>query len=126
MTALGVRKLDYTLVFEVSQITQDLNLLQAILDFIGLGFLDSYFPRKARDLKCVSRIRVSALPFLQHFVLPFFLTNPLLGFKRRQYDIWLEAVLVLMSNTNYSKAREEQLNSILTRLSYLLNKDKKS
>lgn len=64
LTSSGV-KLDYTLVFEVSQLPLDNLLLLAILQYLGAGNL---FTRQ----DFVSRIRVTSTVNLLNLVAPFF------------------------------------------------------
>jgi len=113
-TISGIIKTDYTLVFEVSQKTEDSYLLIAILNFFGVGTL---FTEK----KGISRFRITSVSILYHIILPYFNLFPLLGFKKKQYDIWLKAVCILISNKNWSKEREELLTVQLKKLSMLTN-----
>jgi hypothetical protein len=113
-TASGELRFDFSLIFEVSQAISDNYLLVAILNSIGFGSLYTS--------NGVSRIRITSLPILQHFVLPFFSIYPLVGFKRQQYDIWLQAVTILMSDRSYSSAREQKLIFILSNLTALLSR----
>jgi hypothetical protein len=46
--------------------------------------------------------RITSLPILLHFVLPFFYIYPLVGFKGQQYNIWLQAVSLLISDRSNS------------------------
>lgn len=110
----GVTKLDYTLVFEVSQLPLDNKLLIAILNSIGPGFI--YSNRGKR-----SRIRITNIDILQHFVLPYFYHNPIPNsrYKGMQYNLWLKAVEILMVNKIYSKDREQLLTQLLEKLSAL-------
>lgn len=61
------------------------------------------------------------MPILYHIILPYFNLFPLLGFKKKQYDIWLKAVCISISNKNWSKEREELLTVQLKKLTMLIN-----
>jgi hypothetical protein len=112
LTASGVIKLDYTLVFETSQLPLDTVLLNAVLEHIGFGNLFS-------RIGAVSRIRIVNVDILQHYVLPFFTLYPMPGYKGIQYRAWLSAVEYVLSHRVYSEAREIKLTALLKGLSAL-------
>lgn len=107
-----LKKIDFTLVFEISQRTNDSYLLNAILAYFGTGNIFN-------DKKGISRCRFSALPILQHIILPYFKFFPLTGFKKKQYDIWLKGVFILITQTNRSEKRQMELINITNQLSNL-------
>jgi len=78
--AKGITNLTYTMVFETSQLPSDTFLLLAVLDCIGIGQLYSQYAR-------VSRIRISNMRMIQHYVVPFFTLCPLIGHKAQQYHV---------------------------------------
>jgi hypothetical protein len=66
-------------------------------------------------------LRFESHPNLFCFVLPFFYIYPLVGFKGQQYNIWLQAVSLLISDRSYSTARQLKLLSILSNFTDLLS-----
>lgn len=116
VTSQGLVKIDYTLIFEVAQMAIDSLLLKAILNHIlASGCRGSYFAQ----VNAACRIRIASLDSLQHSVLPFFTNYPLIGHKALQYSVWLEAVILMMSEQQYTDARQMKLAQILARLSKL-------
>jgi hypothetical protein len=114
-TVDGNTKLDYTLVFEVSQLTQDRYLLQGISDYLNCGSIYS-------ETRGISRIRIATIPLISCNVLPFFFNFPLMGFKHQQFLIWSKAVNVMLKFPTYSLSREASLTSILSELKALTRK----
>lgn len=112
ITSSGILKLDYTLVFEVSQKTEDIYLLEAMKVYFSSGGI---FTEK----RGMSRFRITNIKALQHIVLPFFSLYPLKGYKNNQFNIWLEALSVILSNPSWTKEREEWLSTIFNKLSNL-------
>jgi hypothetical protein len=110
----GVTVLDYSLIFEISQLPHDYSLMLAILNFIGFGnvYMQAFG---------VMRIRFTTLSVLQHNVLPFFHNNPFPDccFKSQQYNLWSKAVVTLMKYPKYSLYRQNTLTELLTKLSSL-------
>lgn len=95
----------FAMVIEISQLPIDNQLLLEIGKSIGPCALYT-------RTNYVSRLRFSTLPYLQHYVLPFFFNNPLPvnSYKRIQYDIWLSAVeIALKGQINYNS---EMVNAI--------------
>jgi len=116
VTSQGIIKIDYTLIFEVAQMPIDILLLRAILNYILFsGCRGSLFSQ----VNAASRIRIASLDSLQHSVLPFFTSYPLVGHKELQYSIWLEAVTLMICEPNYTDNRQLKLALILARLSKL-------
>jgi hypothetical protein len=97
----------------ISQLKFDKYVLNSISNFLGAGTVYEYEDRKQAELV----IRNSKV--IQHILLPFFLSYPMMGYKGTQYNIWLEAVLLTLGTTEYSKERENQLLELVTNLSEL-------
>ena len=112
-TSSGLLKLDYTFVFEVSQKTEDIYLLEAIKNFFNNE--GSIFTE--RRTQKISRFRISNIKSLQHIILPFISLYPLKGFKKKQFSIWLEAVCIVLSMPSWTKERELLLSTIFNKLS---------
>lgn len=104
-------KIICTMVFEVSQLPQDL-ILQAIVQFIGADSI--YY-----QLNAVSHIRVASILQLEHVVIPFFSEYPLPSYKGIQYRAWLAAVEVVICDSHYSHDREIRQTALIKTLSLL-------
>lgn len=106
-------KLFFYFNMSISQLKMDKYVLQSISNFLGAGTVYEYEDRKQAELV------VRNLKVIQHILLPFFLLYPMMGYKRTQYNIWFEAVLLTLGTTEYSKERENQLLELVTNLSEL-------
>lgn len=110
-TYSGLIKLDYTFVFEISQKTEDIYLLEAI---------NFYFNNEGKvftEKHGISRFRITNINSLQHIILPFITIYPLKGFKKKQFNIWLEAVILVLSIPSWTKERELLLSNVFNELS---------
>lgn len=96
--------------FSISQLKLDTYLLKSIANHIGAGHVKVY------DDKPMVNLRIYNAKVIQNLILPFFSYYPLLGNKKIQYDIWLKAVLLIFTDPNYSKKRQESLIKILITL----------
>jgi len=86
--SIGTRINCFAVVFEISQSTKDLYILEALLLFFGCGYIIS-------DKKGLTKFKISNLKLIHSVaVLPFLFIFSIIGFKRQQYDIWIKAVTV--------------------------------
>jgi hypothetical protein len=111
ITSSGLIKLDYTFVFEISQKTEDIYLLEAI---------NFYFNSEGKiftEKHGISRFRITNIKSLQHIILPFLTIYQLKGFKKKQFNIWLKAVILVLSTPSWSKERELLLSNVFNELS---------
>jgi len=67
----------------------------------------------------MSKVRISTVNLLYERILPFFSQYSLVGFKLRQFNIWVKAVHVVNQCPVYTLEREIKLTSILNELSSL-------
>jgi hypothetical protein len=95
-------KFSYSLALEISQRSKDLYILKAISNYFGTGNIYSD--------KGISKVKFNNIKIIQHRLLPFFYNYPLLGFKLKQYTVWVRAVLLKIS---YLLPRTDLNNKIL-------------
>lgn len=95
----------------VSQTISDKYILDSIANYFGVGrvYLKSG----------VAQLEINNIKGIQHIVLPFFQIYPLLGHKRTQFEIWLEAITITLCTPVYSKERETKLLELVNSLSNL-------
>ena len=99
ITAKFGYRIKYQLFFEIAQNTKDIYILQAILNFLGTGIISSAaaplppFPikgmggRALRRERKISKFKIGNLKEIQHILIPFLCSYPLLGFKKLQFDM---------------------------------------
>lgn len=80
---------DYSLVFEISQKTQDLNTLNLIVSYFKVG---NIYTDKIRG---ISRYRLGVINKIISQLVPHFSNYPLIGHKSLQYLTWLNIVYFL-------------------------------
>ena len=80
---------DYSLVFEISQKTQDLNTLNLIVSYFKVG---NIYTDKIRG---ISRYRLGVINKIISQLVPHFSNYPLIGHKSLQYLSWLNIVYFL-------------------------------
>ena len=69
------------MVFELAQKTKDIYILEAILNYLGSGTIYS-------ENRGISKLKIGNIQSIQHVLIPFLLTYPLIGFKKKlQFDI---------------------------------------
>ena len=102
---------DYFLVFEVSQRTQDLHLLNLIASYFKTG-------KVYTETSGVSRFRLSGKDHIISTLVPHFRDYPLQGHKNLQYLAWLKAVHLLTDQVK-TKERDEELEILIKDLSRL-------
>jgi len=81
-----------------------------ILIYLGVGTISS----EARGL---SQLKIGNIKDLQHVLVPFLLSYPILGFKGLQFNLWLKALEIKLcygsTKNNYSKDQENKVKDIL-------------
>lgn len=105
------RRVNVSWYAEVSQITLDLYVLEAIQTLLGVGKI-------FHEQRGLSRLRINVLADLGSVALPFFATYPIPGFKGLQYPIWLEGVtLTYVEYANmWSEGRQTAQLAVIERL----------
>jgi hypothetical protein len=102
---------DYSLVFEISQRTIDLHILNLIASYFKTG-------KVYTETSGVSRLRFRSKDHIISTLVPHFRDYPLEGHKNLQYLAWLKAVIVLIDQKKTDK-RDEELETLIKELSNL-------
>ena len=102
---------DYSLVFEISQRTQDLHILNLIASYFKTG-------KVYTGTNGVSRFRFSSKDLVISTLVPHFRDYPLEGHKNLQYLAWLKAVTVLTDQIKTNE-RDAELEILIKELSSL-------
>lgn len=109
---LGER-VKYQLVFELSQRTKDIWILESVQTFLNVGIISS-------EKRGISKVKIGNLNSIQHILIPFLLTYPIPGFKNVQFQTWLKAVAIKVANpSTYDIDQEANLKQVLSDLSNL-------
>lgn len=112
---LGER-IKYQLIFELAQKTKDIKVLQMISIYLGVGIISS-------EARGISKLKIGNIQHLQHVLVPFLLSYPLVGFKSLQFNIWIKALEIKLSygkkKYKYSQEKENKLQHIFNELTEL-------
>jgi hypothetical protein len=104
------------LFFELAQKTKDIYILEAVLNYLGSGTIYS-------ENRSISKLKIGNIQSIQHVLIPFLLTYPLIGFKKLQFDIWIKAVQIKMiknvQKSNLNLNQEILLKNYLRELTEL-------
>jgi len=111
VNSAGMPVKDYSLVFEISQRTQDLHLLNLIACYFKTG-------KVYTETSGVSRLRFRSKDHFISTLVPHFRDYPLEGHKNIQYLAWLKAVTILTDQIKTSK-RDAELEMLIKELSSL-------
>lgn len=84
---------DYSIVFEVSQRTIDIHILNLINVYFNLG-------KVYTDTKGISRYILRTIDSLINNLIPHFKDYPLIGHKALQYSLWIKIVYILNNEVN--------------------------
>jgi len=110
-------KFSYSLVLEISQRTKDLDILKAISYYFGTGNIYS-------DKKGLSKVKFNNIKNIQHRLLPFFYFYPLVGFKLKQFNVWVKAVILKISYLSTTETEQNiKTNSLYKKDEYSINVD---
>lgn len=102
---------DYTLVFEISQRTQDLHVLNLIASYFKVGNVYT-------GTSGISRYRLGTKDKIISTLIPHFKNYPLEGNKTLQYQSWLDVVYLLngQARTDQRDIELERLINVLSSL----------
>lgn len=106
-------KLFFYFTMSISQAKNDKYILESIAYYLGAGKVYETF----NDV--VAQFEINNFIVIQHIILPFLSNFPLMGHKRKQYEIWLKAIMLTLCNVGYSKKREIELLELTRELSNL-------
>lgn len=110
-TSAGKTVKDYTLVFEISQRTQDCHILNLIACYFGVGNVYT-------ETRGISKYRLGIKNKIISTLVPHFINYPLEGHKALQYTLWLKIVNILNDQVRTSQ-RDEELEILIKELSEL-------
>lgn len=110
--SLGKIVKDYSLVFEVSQRTQDILILNLIKAYFNVGNVYT-------DTKGISRYRLRVKNEINNNLIPHFNYYPLIGYKSLQYTIWLNLVNLLINNEKRTEDRDIEIEKLIQKFSNL-------
>jgi len=119
--AIAETKVYFSMEMSVSQLLINSYLLISIANHIGVG------PVKLYNSNSVAILRIFDIKIIQHLILPYFNKYPLLGNKKIQFDLWLKAVLLIMSWRSlpkYSFEKKDKLIHFLLDLSKYQSRSK--
>lgn len=103
---------DYSLVFEVSQKTQDIQVLTLIKSYFNKGNVYT-------DSKGISRYRLRANLDNMKSLMYHFDNYPLIGHKHLQYLSWLDIVNILINQKSRTAERDIEIENLIQKLSNL-------
>lgn len=109
--SVGERIKDYTLVFEVSQRTQDYHVLNLIKSYLGVGSVYS-------EVRGISKYRLVVKNQILSVLVPHISNYPLEGNKVLQYLAWLKIVKLLNDQARCDE-RDLKLENLVKELSNL-------
>jgi hypothetical protein len=112
ITAKKEEKLDFSLIFEVSQQKKDLYILNSILNFFQSGNIVS----GGNTERSVPRVRITGIDNLRDRVIEHFSNYPLQSFKVFNYNVWVEMINTIYLDPNWSKEREVNLLALTKKL----------
>lgn len=102
---------DYSLVFEVSQKSKDLHILNLINAYFKIGNVYT-------DTKGMSRYRLRIQKNKINILIPHFNNYPLVGYKALQYLVWIKIVNIL-NNQVRTDLRDIEVEKLIKELSNL-------
>lgn len=102
---------DYTLIFEIGQKSDNLYLLNLIVNSFGFG-------KVYTEKRGLSKFRLVPRDQILNDLVPFFDKYPLEGNKALQYSVWIKIVDVLHKNPR-STHRENKVETLIKELSSL-------
>lgn len=102
---------DYSLVFEISQRTQDLHILNLIASYFKVG-------KVYTETSGISRFRLGTKEHIISTLVPHFRDYPLAGHKDLQYFAWLK-VVTLLNGQIRTDQRDTELEKLIKELSSL-------
>lgn len=105
---------DYTLVFEISQRTQDLQLLNLIASYFKVG-------KVYTETRGISKYRLRSKNNILNIIIPHFNNYPLEGYKVIQFSLWIKIVKILNDQTR-TEQRDIEVERLIKELSELKNK----
>ncbi len=111
INSVGKTIKDYYLVFEVSQKTKDLHILNLINAYFKIGNIYT-------DTKGMSRYRLRVQNQRINTLIPHFNNYPLVGYKALQYLVWIKIVNIL-NNQVRTDLRDIEIEKLIKELSNL-------
>ena len=102
---------DYTLVYEVSQRSDSLYILNLIAKTLKCGKVYS-------ETRGVSKYRLVTRDQILDTLVPFFEKYPLEGNKNMQYELWIQ-IVKLLQTTGRSEQREISVDELIKKFSEL-------
>ena len=102
---------DYTLVYEVSQRSDSLHVLNSIAKHFEHG-------RVYSETRGVSKYRLVTRDQILDTLVPFFEKYPLEGNKNMQYELWIQ-IVKLLQTTGRSEQRNISVDELIKKLSEL-------
>jgi len=102
---------DYSLVFEISQRTQDLHILNLIASYFKTG-------KVYTDTSRISRYRLRTKDPISNTLIPHFKNYPLAGHKALQCSLWFKIVCLLNDQVR-TEQRDIELEKLIKELSDL-------
>lgn len=102
---------DYSLVFEISQKTSDLHILNLINIYFKMG-------KVYTDTKGISRYRLRTIDQIINILIPHFKDYSLVGYKALQYSLWIKIVCIL-NNEEKTEQRDQKIEKLIKELSDL-------
>lgn len=102
---------DYSLVFEISQRTQDLHILNLIVSYFNVGNVYT-------ETSGISRYRLGTKDKIINKLIPHFNNYSLAGYKYLQYSAWLKIVYLLNDQVRTDQ-RDIELEKLVKELSSL-------
>lgn len=100
----------YVYTVDFTQHSRDLDVLGAIIDFLGCGHLYARSDTPRADVK------IQGLDHIHDYILPHFTKYPLYNIKQIDFDIFKEAIEILKARSLRALTVGEQ-----ERLDYILN-----
>jgi len=100
---------DYTLIFEIGQKSDNLYLLNLIVNSFGFG-------KVYTEKRGLSKFRLVPRDLILNDLVPFFDKYPLEGNKALQYSVWIKIVDALHKNPR-STHRENKVETLIKELS---------
>ena len=102
---------DYSIVFEISQRTQDLDILNLIASYFKVGNVYT-------DTSGISRYRLRTKDQIINTLIPHFNSYPLAGYKSLQCSVWFKIVYLLNDRVRTDQ-RDAELEKLIKELSNL-------
>jgi hypothetical protein len=111
INSVGKTIKDYSLVFEISQRTQDLHILNLINAYFKTGNIYT-------DTKGISRYRLRIQNQIINDLIPHFNNYPLYGHKFIQYSTWIKIIYILNDQVRTDQ-RDIEVEKLIKELSNL-------